>query len=326
MATYVLPPVISSACSQPLFALCGRLESVADHEVVLDASRLRFIDPFGLAVLGSLFQPTSRLEVSFEGLAPDVAGYLERMNFFAVCPVASGAPPARRRTDQRSNLVELTCVSDPREIDNAAYRLACAIVGTMTDASPDDPRDEMTCLNPFETYVEPLQYSLSELLENSLSHARRGGRSDAAVWVAAQYYKTIGKVTIAVVDNGCGMLATLGSHRELTTKTHPAAIVAALKPRVSCNRDVGLMSDSTNQGVGLTTTFRIAAAAKGGLTIVSGNGYHNTSGRTAAFPEPAFWNGVAIAVSCQRDALPRVRLRELLPPLDAPPVKVRFAE
>lgn len=126
-----------------------------------------------------------------------------------------------------------------------------------------------------------------------------------------------------VVDNGCGFLATLRGHRALHQETHLAAILAALQPRVSCNRDLGLSSDSVNQGVGLTTTNRIAERAGGRLYIASGDAIYSAGGYS--WLSGMQWQGVAIALECKRQRLPDVHFRDLLPPLDAQPaVQLRF--
>lgn len=321
-----IPRFLGTQNAAALFLLCSRLRD-ADDDVTLDAAALEFVDPLGLAVLGATLEGL-QVRLTLDGLQPDVASYLNRMDLFSRCTVG-GLSPARAvsRLDQSNSLVELTCVDERREVDNAAHRLARAIVGRFPDADPDEPRDEMTCVNRFDRYIDPLQYALSELLENALSHARLHGRGQAKVWVAAQYYRQRGTVRLAVVDNGCGFLETLRTHRELASVSHQSAIIAALKPRVSCNREVGLrllQGESVNQGVGLTTTFRIAEAAGGGLTIVSGDGCHDTQGCSAVLPQPAYWPGVAVSLVCKRDRLVEINRAALLPALDAPHVPVHF--
>ena len=128
---------------------------------------------------------------------------------------------------------------------------------------------------------------------------------------------------MSVVDNGCGVLRTLKHHSALTCQTHQAAILAGLLPKVSCNRDVGVMSDSVNQGVGLTTAKRIVEAAGGSMAIVSGDG-HVTSKHSRTLPRNAFWAGVAVTFTVERLKLPTVAVADLLPAQDSPPVRVRF--
>jgi hypothetical protein len=91
--------------------------------------------------------------------------------------------------------------------------------------------------------------------------------------------------------------------RHLLRKTDLDAILVALRPRVSCNRDLGVFKDSVNQGVGLTTVSRIAEHAQGRLVVVSGRGLHDPLGGSRRLAHGARWRGVAIALECRRDAL-----------------------
>lgn len=130
---------------------------------------------------------------------------------------------------------------------------------------------------------------------------------------------------MGIVDTGCGFLETLRSHPSLRINSDYGAILAALKPRISCNRDLLAGLESTNQGVGLTTTSRIFASANGSMVIASGDAVHRTGGRSGAVTSGARWQGVAIALQCRRANLSQVRVRESLPPLeDTGPVKLRF--
>lgn len=225
--------------------------------------------------------------------------------------------------------MELMCVSHAHEVDQAAESLATAIAGTLTPHSPDAPIDMATGRNEFDNYRHPLSYVLRELLLNSLTHARKEGRQDAAVWVAAQYFKPKSQVQLAVVDNGCGVLSTLRNSPELDVQSHIAAIRAAFQPFVSCNPDIGLPGGTANQGVGLTTTARVASAARGGILLASGDAaaasVNNRLSDMALGPS-AFWPGVAIQMVCRRAALPTVNIPELLPKVEVDPeIELRFS-
>ena len=252
-----------------------------------------------------------------------VASYLERMGLFSRCRPESVLSQNFQRHDRRGSLVELTKLTSLDESDSTAAKVATAISGTMVHHDPAAPVDEHLGLNEFGLYKYPIQYALTELFDNSLTHARKGA-SDAAVWVAAQYYPTKDAVQVAVVDNGCGMLATLVGHKALQQLTHEAAINAALIPRVSCNRGLGVDPDCENQGVGLTTTYGIVRAAGGTMAIVSGGGFHIQGSDSGRLPFRGYWQGVAISFTLRRSMLPKVRVSEQLPSISAPPVRVRF--
>jgi anti-anti-sigma regulatory factor len=325
-ATVHLPTFLSARSAADAVSACRLLlDSVGDATV--DASSLRFADPFGLAMLGATFFMVRQQgrQVRVSGLNADMAGYLNRMDVFEGVELIDRAPLATGRNDRSDTLVELTRLDNHNHVDDAALRLARSLVGGMADVDPAEPPDEMTGLTAFDRLMEPIQYALTELLENAMTHARRQNYRDACVWVASQYYRRSGMIRLGVVDNGCGFLATLRSHPDLRRETHHEAILTALRPRISCNRDLRMGMESANQGVGLTTTCRIAEHAGGRLIIVSGDAVHGTSGESGAMAGGAAWQGVAIAMECWRDRLPDIRFRELLPPYETlKPVRLRF--
>ena len=161
--------------------------------------------------------------------------------------------------------------------------------------------------------AEPIQYAFNELLENALTHARRAGYGNACVWVACQYYPSSDLIRLGVVDNGCGFLATLRGHPALHQETHLATILAALQPRVSCNRDLGLQP--LNELPRELAVVYILRAAMQSIMLLPIN----------IWQAGPCWQGVAIALVCKRQRLPEVHLRDLLPPLEPQPrVRLRF--
>jgi anti-anti-sigma regulatory factor len=322
----LLPANLSVRSASESVAVCSNLIA-ADGDAVVDASRLCFADPFGLALLGATFQMIQQQSrtVRVRSLSSVMSGYLARMDVFQGVELEDCAPRQSIRHNRGDALVELTRLDSQRGVDDSAFRLAQALVGHIPGVDPNEPPDEMSGYTAFERLIEPIQYTLNELLENAMTHARSHGFANASVWIASQYYPKNGMIRLGVVDNGCGFLASLRGHPELRREHHLDAILTALKPRISCNRDLRLNMDSVNQGVGLTTTCRIAEHAGGRLVIVSGDAIHDTSGRSGLLAGGAFWQGVAIALELRRDQLPAIRFRELLPHLDSQlTVRLRF--
>lgn len=303
-----------------------------DSDVDVNAKNLKFIDPFGIALLGATFFTIrdQSYSVRVHNLNKDIERYLSRMDVFDDVEIVGNSSDVEFCRHNRADaLVELTRIHnpDPNKIDRTASRLANALVGRFPGIDCDESPDEMTGYTTAERFAEPIQYALTELITNGLTHARRQGYPSTCVWVASQYYPNSKIVRVGVVDNGCGFLATLKNNPELRRQEHLDAILTALKPRVSCNRDLGVFADSTNEGVGLTMTYRIAQRAGGKLVIASGNAVHDTGsavGRNRSSSD-ANWQGVAIGVECKRDALLDVRIKDLLPALESRvPSNLRF--
>jgi len=191
----------------------------------------------------------------------------------------------------------------------------------------------MTGYSAWDQVHEPLGHVFTELLQNALTHGRRNAYGSANVWVSAQYYPSSDRIRLGIVDTGCGFLGSLEHHpkmRELdeNDRTHTAAILLALQPRISCNREVGLTEETTNAGIGLTTAYRIVRKSGGLMALSSGDAVLWISGdrdpRPSGLGNPS-WQGVAIHIELQRQALATVRIRDLMPPREfnrpAPPLR-----
>lgn len=312
-----LPTYVSALSAKESIKACWQIAS-AGNKVDVDAAKLKFVDPFGMALLAATFHQI----MSHDGLVrvyhlnDQISGYMQRMDVFQGVQLVDCANTTGQRHDRSADLVEVTRLESQSDVEDAAYRLALASVGNMHIANRNEMPDEMTGYTEAERLAEPIQYALNELLENALTHAKCGGYNNACVWVASQYYKRNSLVRLGVVDNGCGFLASLRNHSELRSKTHLSAILTALKPYVSRNRDLGLLNDSVNEGIGLTVTNRIAERAGGRIFIASGDAVHSVSS-SYTFDGDECWQGVAIGMELQRQKLTEVHFRELIPPRNA---------
>ena len=322
-----LPAYLTSRSYADVVAVSQKILRM-EEDITLDAGRLRFVDPFALTLLGSSFRQlrTRGLTVRVGGLNVDLQGYLSRMDLFNGVEIIGRVSGSNRRRDRADSLVELTHVETRSEVGPTSYRLACALVGSIPDVNPNEEPDEMTGFRTSERLERPIQYALNELLENALTHARGHGFRGTCVSVAGQYYPGRRMVQLAVSDNGCGFLSSLRGHPELHGETHQQAILLGLRPRVSCNRDLGILDDTANEGVGLTTAVRIAERAGGKAMVLSGNFMHDTvtsiSGR---LPGNTSWQGVAVVLEFRRDQLQNVSPGDLLPALDGGrPETLRF--
>lgn len=308
------------------------LVNSSDEVIRVDASELRFIDPFGLTLLAAASERAGQAGrvVDVVALNPLHGGYLERMDLFRQpwirrsAVVLTGA-----RHDRRANLVELKHLTKEREVDSTANFLASAVLGWVPGLDRTAPFDEMTGRNDWDRTLEPLCHAFTELLQNAVTHSRRDGYRSANVWVTAQYMKRSDRIHIGIVDTGCGFLGSLRNHPRLTTQSDEAAILLALQPRISCNRDFGFTADATNAGIGLTTTYRIVRSASGRMLIVSGSGVVQIeSGRDthAAAAQDLRWQGTAVGIELSRSAMMNIDIRELMPPreIGRPAPGIRF--
>lgn len=301
------PRTLSDSDPGLILEFCSQI-ATREGDVFLDASDLTFIDPLGLALLRATLESAGGKTFHVSWMHQRLLDYLIRMDFFEGLNVdGMDVETARNPQGEPDQCVELVKVVNGQS-EEIASRLAVAMIGAPGNRSAEE----------MDSYRRPIEYALKELLENALSHARKEGNLRASVWVACQHFRSNGDVRLAIVDNGCGFLATLREHAQLKERTDAAAIRAALIARVSCNRGplVGYEGDSQNQGVGLTTTARIAEAADGFLVIASGDACLNTKTDDAVIKENAPWKGVAISFHCNRDKLPQITIAALLPEVE----------
>jgi len=310
MATHPFPDQLVPD-SVPFLACLDAIYQDPDAQVTIDCSQVRFVTPFGLCLMAATFDwlEQEHKQVGHAGLSPCVGSYLARMDCL---PGALAEPFVGPRNNRADALVEVQVISDRSEADMVAQKLARAFVGRLPGTDPQAIPDEMTGLKPGEAMEEALAYIFTELIDNSLTHGRKHGFPNTKVWVAAQYYPSKDHIRLAVVDNGCGLLRSLRNHPRLADKTDIGAIKLALEPRVSGNRDVGLMDDSHNQGVGLSVSAELAIRAGGRVDIISGQGAVKKLGNALhSWTMPA-WHGTAIEMTVRRKQLGGVRVSSLI--------------
>jgi anti-sigma regulatory factor (Ser/Thr protein kinase) len=178
--------------------------SAGEGRVLVDARRLRWVDPYGLLgllaageVLGGRGErPRLQLPES-----QDVLSYLGRMGFFRRAGdlfQVHGAPAGRQADGPSDVLLEITPVTSHVDVHRIVDRVNERALAILT----------RQLHYPLK---EAFQFSvmLSELCQNIIEHAEAGG------WVATQTYnwtRRLGRkvVSIAVVDLGVGFHGSLG--------------------------------------------------------------------------------------------------------------------
>lgn len=288
-----------------------------DGPVVLNASDLNFIDPLATVILRVAIEKRHDKSVRIDFLHRNIITHLTKMGFFDDVDVEGVDYDCAEFSVEES--VRITKIQDYAQAESIATMLATGVTKQLTDHDPKAPENGTDGRNDFERYRYPLEYSLKELLENSFTHARREGKGDSSVWVAFHVTERERRVRMVIVDDGCGFLSSLRNHpRVMSEQTDIQAIQAALEPKVSCNRSVGLnvaLGPSENQGIGLTVTASIAKEAKGHLVIVSGKGWGETKNvRFETFSDGGIsWDGVCILFSCISTPLPTLSVSSLMP-------------
>ncbi len=309
------PRYITAKSCDKLLPLFNAVEAGDADVIEITAKDTKFADPFALCLLAAfcdrLRQQGKSLQVV--GMPDNIQSYLSRMDLFKQCQQKE--PENLQRNDQTASLMEIQCLQGRQDVELAASKISRAIAGKMPDYNENAQPDEMTGYRPHELLEDNLYYMFNELLENSLTHGRRHGYDESKVWVASQYYPSNGLIRIGIVDSGCGFYHSLRTHPR-SPSTDEEAIRLALEPRISCNRDTGLMEDSVNEGIGLTVAYRMVQDVGGTITLLSGHSIlEERPGRgiTAVFLDKGYWQGVGVAIEVKRTGITdRVVSREVI--------------
>lgn len=269
-----------------LLSIWSAIQNFGGECITLDFSQVRWIDVMGLCLLSHWFDElrNRKVTVILENLSIDIESYMWRMDLIGSHENLryNDRCSGRRRHDQSKNLVEVCAVTDASIADDTAYRMAQTIISKISSI-PSDPDPEGMRATAADQATTGLGYVFSELLDNSLTHGRRGSFASSHPKVAIQYVRARGRISLAILDNGCGLLETLRNHERLQERTDMSAISLALEPRVSCNRALGLAgSQSVNQGIGLTVSTNLALKNGGKFTVFSGLGYYNQGANGAS--------------------------------------------
>lgn len=326
-----LPSSVGVLGAQTLIDLIDAIDHSPEENIELDATRTRFVEPLGLCLLacaGKRWVNSGR-KVEFVGLDDNLRRYLERMDVLDHCGVEER--PTVLRADGSARLVEVTRISKTSDIDSVALKLAKATVGEVPNIEPDRDIEGMRIESEFDNLTYGISHVLSELMDNSLSHGRRAGYTQAEVWVCCQYFPKRDTLRLAVVDDGCGLLNSLRSHPKVREKqTHEHAILTAFQPGVSCNKEVGLEGvESSNLGMGLTICHALTRAAGGNMWVGSGDTFaRNPDGGADHYVRStAGWQGLIAVSELARASLRGVKVARIVNayrPADAAP-PLRFA-
>lgn len=185
--------------------------------------------------------------------------YLQRINFFSQCGIE--LPEDFRRHDAGRRFVELRRVGGEgsASVEELSTDVAYCL---FPDADVEDPEQS--------GLFDLLQYSVSELANNTKQHARAPG------FATAQYMARTDLIRVAIANSGIGVLRTFsesGSPLWKPELTDAGAIALALQPKVSSKSHLTTAwGESINAGVGLTLLKEFCLLTGGHFFIASGNG------------------------------------------------------
>lgn len=274
-----VPPKLDESGFDQLIA--AMQEWKGEASAIVDARRLRFADPYGMAGLlavGTHLSAGDHRPVLQLPESPEVMSYLGRIEFLRAASEIFEMPPGvgqRRPVGPSNVLLEITQVRSHDDVHSVIEHVQ-EHTGTILTGK----------LNYKQADAVPFSIMLSEVCQNIIEHAESGG------WVGIQTYnwsKVLGRqvVVIGVVDTGIGFRGSLAKEhaaRYGDRWTDLAALQAAFLHGVTRFRDPG-------RGQGLKQIRSRVHRWGGKISIRSG------TARIADVPEwddaPPFQEGLA---------------------------------
>lgn len=316
-----LPKLMISVNVRSVLQLLDKIVDSEADTVRIDADDLQFAEPLPLCLLAARLNRLSRQGrvAAVERVRPDVADRLRRMNVLGEWLEEKSG---RRYQAHNMGKLHVCWASSSKDADEIANSMAEAIASFV----PADYRAAAASFTRDPIKV-PLAYVITELLDNGLTHGRGKGFAHASVWIAAQYYPAGDLIRLAVVDDGCGFLQSLESHPKVVPKSHAVAVRTAFEAGVSCNKEVGLLQDSLNAGIGLTISRDIASKSRGTMWAGSGDAWLNDPGlRSEVSGRIPNWEGAMLNFELHRSGLISFNFRDLFAQYEraAPTTDIKF--
>lgn len=246
---------------------CNKLWRLGNYEkVIFDFNELNRVEPFTMAYISTELQRFCNTRSQCEYFAENYKHhtYAAHMGFFKAFGLDHGNAPGEARGS--SSYIPLTILKvedltlkarDLYEpigniIEQESNRLARIL-------SHQDEGD----------IVDTLTYSFREIIRNVIEHS-----DSEAVTYCAQYWKTLHKVELVVLDSGIGIRTALSHNPIYRSCTDREAIQYSLLPAVSGKYFKGVKRQTSNvwqnSGFGLYMTNRLCRHG-GSFFICSGN-------------------------------------------------------
>ena len=227
--------------------------SEPDHLQITSHPKWFWVHPVVLCMIAAIGKPVRPENVRFESLAR-TKHYLTRMGLFDFL----GVPPDMEieEHEEAGRFIPLTQIRTSDELSLFLQELQPVL-----HLQPED--------------VEPIRFSISELVRNVIEHAA----SDEGAIVCAQYFPNKKMIRIGIVDTGIGIRETISDSYPVSDDL--MAIRLALTPGITgtTNKPGG---SEQNAGAGLFFIKTIAYVNRDPFVIYSGNAMYKLLKRTTS--------------------------------------------
>jgi hypothetical protein len=319
-----LPGLLIDQNVQTTLECCAEIWQSPARKIDLDGSNVVAIEPVAACLLAVSARRVSgsgkRLAIT--GLRPALRTTLRQFNVGIHFP-----------DDEEGDAEGDTsgaCVS--RHVRAASHANAAAneMANYMAQFIPTEDRNEMLRdqygLRIHHAIQPALAYVLTELLDNVFCHAAAEPFPNPNAWVSVQSYPQGDLMRLAVVDDGCGLLASLRDIPE-PPKNHFEATTRAFQPFLTSKGVPLLYAERRHMGLGLPVCNAICRSLDGAVYTVTGNAWverPNTE-RQANKTAARFMQGTIVSIELHRRAATTNLLKDILASFSgSPDLRLRF--
>ena len=271
----------AASCDGVLADLGAFVAQREEDNIVLDLSRLGFVDPYGMGVLCLAGCHLSNRYWDILCRLPedaDIESYLTRMRVFDALlayvtlerPPQTGRPPVHNE-----GLLEVSEIAQRGDIESILGTIDARVGAILSEELRYTVRE----ITGFKNVV-------AELCHNILDHS-----GDRGFLVAQRYLNPkLGKkfAIIGVCDLGVGIRASLASRYDVSAWSHAQAISNALRKE---------FSRAPTRGLGLYIVRQICQQYRGSLHIRSGDTRVYMRGRRSYVHRSASFPGTQVSIT-----------------------------
>jgi ABC-type transporter Mla MlaB component len=320
-----LPPLLLDGNLQALMGVLAFVRDAPDQIVELDATKVVAIEPTAACLLAA-----SARGAEVRGRAIVIRGMNTRL-----VPTLAEFGASLRFLDSREEGIHAAAipttvvryVAAASDANNAANAMAAYLARFIPREDEAQMQQDRYGLRIHHAIQPALAYVLTELVDNVFSHAASEDFRDPKAWMAVQSYPAGDLVRVAVVDDGCGLLASLRGLVVDAPKNHYDAITRAFEPFVSSKSSPGLYAERRHMGLGLAVCRAICQRLGGRIVAATGNAWIENPGLPGrirrAIDSP--YRGTLIALELNRRGVTTGLLQEVLDRLaGTPDLRLRF--
>jgi hypothetical protein len=264
-----------------LFASSLQNLPVAD-EYIFNFKNVRRMEPFALLILSSEIQRcrSSRPHSRFTATNYDQNSYAAHMGFYRAFGVEYGKAPGEALGSGTYIPIKLYDTTEIREL--AAKEMVAPAILLEEEAKN---MSKIITRSSTGALYEVMVYCLREILRNVLEHSQ-----SMQFGMCAQYWPSLNKVSLAILDRGRGIQESLSQNPYLSLNDDADALAAALQPGISGTFYKGAYVDPddawANSGYGLYMTSQICREG-GSFFVASGStGLYLSENKHRFLPTP----------------------------------------